>query len=129
MKTTKENRTRNLTVRFTEAEFKTLQERFSETTCRKLADYIRKLLFSKPVTVLTRDQSMDEAARELMGLKTELNRIGNNYNQVVQKMHILKSLPQMEPWTRRHDSQHTEVFLMLKAIYAFIQKTGEQWLR
>ncbi len=46
MKESNDNRTKLITLRLTPQEYEQLNSKFKATTCRKLSDYLRKLIFS-----------------------------------------------------------------------------------
>jgi hypothetical protein len=78
-------RTKWLHLRLKPEEYEKLHTDFSKTTCRKLSDYSRKILLGKPITSTCRNQSLDDFMTEMMRLRSELNCIGNNFNQAVKK--------------------------------------------
>jgi hypothetical protein len=82
----KNNRSRLLQVRLTAKELEKIHTNFSQSACRKLSDYIRKVLLDKPITVNQRNQSPDDFMAELIVLRNELNAIGNNFNQAVKRL-------------------------------------------
>ncbi len=65
----RQNKSKRVTVRFTEDEYKGLFDKFKQTTCRKISDYIRKILLGKIVIVKQRDQSLDEFMNTLILLR------------------------------------------------------------
>lgn len=79
------NRTKWLHLRLSSDEYAKLHKQFSKTTCRKISDYSRKILLGKPLTTTYRNQSLDDFMAGMMQLRSELNSIGNNYNQAVKK--------------------------------------------
>ncbi len=82
MKTTVPSRyNRRFTIRFTEAEFEQISNKFKNTTCHKLSDYMRIMILSKPLKVTYRNQSADDFLAGMLGLKNELSAIGNNYQK------------------------------------------------
>ena len=87
MNTVKSNLTRKVTVRFKPEEYNKVTISFKATTKKKLSEYIRYVLLEKPVTVYTRDQSVDELMAELVRLRIELSAIGSNFNQLVKRLH------------------------------------------
>jgi hypothetical protein len=89
----KNNRTKIITLRLSPAEYDQLNNKFKTTTCRKLSEYIRKVLLTEKVTMLTRNQSLDDFMAEMIALRNELSALGNSYNQAVHKVHILKHKP------------------------------------
>jgi hypothetical protein len=94
----KVNRTRVVTLRLTTKEYEKIQAKFQTITCRKLSDYLHYVLLEKKLTVFTRNKSMDDFMAELILLRNELNAIGNNYNQVVKKLHSMQSIPELKLW-------------------------------
>lgn len=124
----KTNRTRKVTVRFSEAEFEKVMRSFRTTTSRKLSEYIRYVLLEKPVTVYTRDQSMDDVLALFVSLKNELSAIGNNYNQSVKKLHTMDRIPEIKSWTETSEKQQ-ELFMNKVAEINFqIAQLSDKWL-
>lgn len=82
------NRSRRITLRLTPEEYLKIEQRYKNSTCRKLSDYIRKHLFNKPITTHYRNQSIDDSIEEIVLLRNELSAVGNNVNQVVKKMQL-----------------------------------------
>jgi predicted metalloprotease with PDZ domain len=90
MKEEKINRSELLQVRLTPKESEKINNKFSNSTSRNLSDFVRKILLDKPITVKTRNQSLDDFMKEMIALRNALNAIGNNYNQVVKRLHSLQ---------------------------------------
>ena len=64
----------------------------SKTTCRKLSDYVTEISCLESLLIVpTRNQSLDDFMAEAIRLRNELNRIGNNFNQAVKKLHTLNA--------------------------------------
>lgn len=84
----KNNRKKWLHIRLTDLEYEKLFKGFSSSTKRKFSDYARDLLLDKPITVYTRDQTLEKGVQVLGELKRELSAIGNNFNQAVKRIHI-----------------------------------------
>jgi hypothetical protein len=97
-KETKDIRNRMVVVRMNQREFECLEELFKATTSNQLSDYVRKILLKKPVIVKYRNQSADEILAVMIQLKNELNAIGNNFNQVVHRLHTLDRIPEIKAW-------------------------------
>lgn len=116
-----------VTLRMNDEEFQSMENFRKATTERTTSNYLRKLALKKPVTSLTRNQSIDELNQELILLRREINAIGNNFNQAIHKLHTLERIPEFRQWIETYE--HTRVTLKKKADQAFeyiIQKTG-QW--
>ena len=121
------NRTRKLTVRFTDAEFNTIEVSFKTTTKRKLSEYVRYVLLDKPVTVYTRDKSLDEIIVALTLLKSELSAIGNNFNQAVKKLHTMDRIAEIKSWAEWNE-KHRHLFMQkTDEINQKISQLVQQW--
>lgn len=96
----RENEVRNKTVvvRMNNTEFEKVENLRRKTTEKYLSSYVRKLSLEKPVTVKYRNQSADDFLKEMLGLKKELNGIGNNFNQAIHKLHLLDRIPEFKEW-------------------------------
>ena len=64
---------------------------------------MRAVSMQKPVTVKHHNQSGDDFLRQMLELKKELNRIGNNFNQAVHKLHLLDKIPEFRIWLQQYD--------------------------
>lgn len=123
------NRTRIVGLRFTPQEFLKIERRWKASTCRKLSDYIRKHLFDKPITTNYRNQSLDEFMSEIIRLRTELNGIGNNFNQAVKKLHTLQQISEFKDWIISNELEKKILLNKVEEIKKNIQKMAEKWLQ
>src|SRR4051812_30507175 len=98
MKQEKTNRSRIIGLRLTNKEYEQIEKKWKATTCRKLSDYIRRIIFEKPIVTATRNQSIDDLLAEAIRLRSELNSIGNNFNQAVKKLHTLDKISEFKTW-------------------------------
>jgi hypothetical protein len=124
----KERRSRKITVRFTEKEFHKIEKSFKTTTKRKLSEYIRYVLLDKPVTVFTRDKSIDEMLLVLARLKSELSAIGNNFNQVVKKLHTLNKISDIKMWSQTNEQSKKMFMQKTEEINSIIAQLADRWL-
>jgi len=123
------NRNRIIGLRLTMTEFGDVEKKWKASNCRKLSDYVRRLIFGKPLVSSYRNKSLDELMTELMLLRKELNAIGNNFNQAVHRLHTLDHLPQMKLWLERFEQDKIILFDKMDEINNTIQKMGKQWLQ
>ncbi len=124
----KAKRNRLVQARLTPAEYDRIHKKFSKTTCRKLSDYMRKVLLDKAVTVNMRNQSLDDFMSEMVRLRTELNAIGNNYNQLVKRLHSLEQISEIKVWLTLNESARKLLLSKVEEIKAKIAQINDQWL-
>lgn len=98
-----ERYTRKITIRLKPNEFKQVEAKQKATTCNKLSEYVRHLVLGEPVTITYRNKGADELLQEMLHLKSELNAIGNNFNQAVHKLHTLDTIPEIKAWAKLNE--------------------------
>lgn len=123
----KQNHSRKFTIRFTEVEFEQIQIKFKNTTCRKLSDYLRIMIMSKPLKVTYRNQSADEFLAGMIALKNELNAIGNNFNQSVKHLYSLSDLADIKTWLMLNESSKQAFMSKVDEIKIRMQQLYELW--
>lgn len=129
MENRQENRTRIVGLRLTPDEYRQIEKNWRKSTMQKLSDYLRNVLFGKPIVTFYRSKSLDELIAELTLLRTELNRIGVNFNQSVKKLHTLHETPQFIRWLTTHEIEKKTIANKLNEIENHVQKIVETWLR
>lgn len=85
-----------------------MHKKFENTHYRQFSEYLRKLLKGEPVTVFYRNKSADDFLSDMLRLKKELNAIGNNFNQAVNKLHILEKIPEFRTWILINEATKNE---------------------
>ncbi len=125
-----ENEVRNkmVVVRMNSTEFEKVENLRKKTTERYLSSYMRKLSLEKPVTVKYRNQSADDFLKDMLGLKKELNGIGNNFNQAVHKLHLLDKIPEFRVWVNQYDGLQKSLVSKVEEIKIKVNQLYEQWL-
>ncbi|SDF46662.1 hypothetical protein SAMN05216464_118103 [Mucilaginibacter pineti] len=124
-----ENRSRIIGLRLTASEYGEVEKKWKKSNCRKLSDYVRRLLFGRPMVSSYRNRSMDEAMAELMLLRKELNAIGVNFNQAVHRLHTLDHLPQMQAWLTAFERDKSVLFGKMDEVVLSVEKMAALWLQ
>lgn len=125
----KEKKTKWVHVRLTEKEEKTLDEKFRKSTCSQLSQYARKVLLSQPILIKYRNETLDSFMEEVIGLRQELNAIGNNFNQAVKKLHTLNQIPEFRTWINQYQTLQEQLKSKTDHINERISKMSEKWLQ
>lgn len=119
--------TRRVSIRLKETEFKKLEAEFKKTTCRKFSEYARNIMLAKPITVRYRNASADAFLTEMIGLKKELSAVGNNFNQMVRRLHILSDVAGIQAWVIMSESAKQILLEKIKDIQEKTNQIYEQW--
>jgi hypothetical protein len=118
---------RKVTIRFSTAEYDALCQSFRNTTLRKLSEYLRNMIFRQPITLYTRNRSLDECIAELILIRTELQAIGKNYNQVVRKFHATASNQEAHSWALLLQQQHQLFLKKMEQIQEKMNQLNDIW--
>ena len=118
-----------LTVRLNPDETEQLNKYFKDSTCRQLSDYVRKIILNKPVNIKYRNASLDDFLKEVLLFKKELNAIGNNFNQVVHKLHTLEKFADFEQWAISNERDKIRLFDKINSILNRLNEIHSLWSR
>jgi len=122
-------RTKWITIRMSEEEHQTAEALCRQTTCQTLSEYARKTVLGKPIIMKYHDASMDVFIEQMIELKDELRAIGNNFNQVVRRLHTLKNLPDIQQWILVNEQEKTRIFRLIETISTKISEAKKAWSR
>ena len=126
---TQTNRTRIIGLRLTPEEYSDVEKRWKASTCRKLSDFVRHIIFEKPVVTTYRNKSLDDFMSESIRLRKELNSIGNNFNQVVKKLHTLDQASEIKEWLIGYELEKKLLFNKVDEVKNHIRKMADKWLQ
>jgi len=121
--------TKRITIRLKENEFIQLDAQFKKTTCRKFSDYLRRLMLDKPITVLYRNASADAFLTEMVGLKNELSALGNNFNQMVKRLHTFDHFSEIKSWAMINEFSKENLNKKMQDIREKLNLIYELWLQ
>ena len=74
--------TKKVFTRVNELKYKELQSICERTTHKDMSKLLRDFLYSRPIKTITRDMTFDNTMEALSHLRTEINLIGININQI-----------------------------------------------
>lgn len=123
------NRSRIIGLRLTTDEYAKIEKKWKASTCRKLSEYVRRSIFERPVVTTYRNSSIDDLMTELVRLKGELNAIGNNFNQVVKKLHTLNQISEFKSWLIVYEVEKMILQNKVDEVRMNIKKIVEVWLQ
>lgn len=129
MKEQHSNRTRIVGLRLTPDEYAKIEKKWKASTCRKLSDFVRRSLFDKPVVTTYRNSSQDDLMAELTRLRSELNAVGNNFNQAVKKLHTLSQIAEFKSWLIAYEVEKNILSNKVDEVRINVKKILEIWLQ
>lgn len=125
----KEIRKHFVKTRMNDEELNTVIKFQKQTTEKDMSSYLRKVALQKPIVVAYRNKSADDFLKEMLGLKKELNGIGNNFNQAVHKLHLLDKIPEFRSWVTQYDGLQNKLVNKVEEIRLRMNQVYEQWLQ
>ena len=123
------NRTRIIGLRLTPNEYAKIEKKWKASTCRKLSEYVRRSVFKKPIVTTYRNSSQDDLMSELTKLRSELNAIGNNFNQAVKKLHTLSQIAEFKSWLIAYEVEKKILNNKMDEVRNNIKRMLEIWLQ
>ncbi len=115
-----------ISIRVKPDEYLIIHKLFRETTCKKLSDYVRKILLAKPVIIHYRDESTREILSALNQLSRDLSAIGNNFNQTVHKLNSLEHISEIALWVSLTESSRQQVVKKIEEIRLSMNQIRQQ---
>jgi hypothetical protein len=91
-----EARQRRLNIRLSQQEWDKVKKLTSNSTCRSVSEYARKVLAEKPVKVFYRNRSFDEFEEKMTPFLFQLETFGDNFALLVKKLSSMDSVPEIE---------------------------------
>ncbi len=116
-----------ISIRVKPEEYDLVYRLYAATTCRKLSQYVRKVLLQKPVTVNYRNQSADDYLKEVIQLKNELHGIANNFNQSVKRLHTLQTIPEIKTWIVVNEATQKALGAKIEEIRLYMSQLHQLW--
>jgi hypothetical protein len=90
-------RLHRLNIRLDQKEWDKLHKLASNSTCRSVSEYARKVLLEKPVRVFYRNQSFDDFEETMVRVLAQLEGFGDNFNLLVKKSLSAEKFPDLKP--------------------------------
>ena len=122
-------RNKLVVMRMNDDEFCMLQKLQKESTERNVSNYLRKVALQKPVIIKYRNQTADDFLKDMIPLKKELNEIGNNLIQAIQKLQMLDRIPEFRVWINSYHHLQQSVAIQIQEINSRINQLYNQWLQ
>ncbi len=129
MDRTKEAHSRWLHIRLKEEEHNEIYNKFTISACRKLSEYARRVLLDKPITVKTRNGSLDEFMAEMIRLREELHLATNGVEEAVKKLQTLQNIDELKLWLLLYETTRKAVAEKVEIIKQKINTINDQWLQ
>lgn len=94
-----------------------------------MSEYARRVLLEQKIVTIERDGSLDTLMEELVVLRKELNRTGNNFNQIVRKINTSKEIVDLQFWLPVSQQLQRQITMQIDFIQSKIDQLSKKWLQ
>lgn len=109
--------------------YQRLKDQCAKTTCRSLAEYIRRLVLLEPVTINHRDASLDGLVNELSLTRRHLADAVQAFQLSAQRISAATSGQPLPHWLKEHENDRDRVAALIEQIYEHCKKAAYLWLQ
>lgn len=127
MKSNQKSRVIWHTVRMTEDEYQQLKNFATGTICPTLSDYTRRVLLQKPVSVLYRNQSLDDFLADMLQLRKDLQQLSSSFDQAVRLLQAARSTTEIQHWLLLNEQDKNRLLRLVEQIFTKINDTHRLW--
>lgn len=121
--------TSGLRIRLTQKERGKLDQLLAQSAHdQTLSELVRTILFKRSITVNSRNASLDEVKEELIGIRSELRRIGININQVVHYFNLQDQIADRFRYGRQIADLYQPVITVSQELAEKLDETLRLWL-
>jgi hypothetical protein len=115
-----------LNVRLSQQEWDKVHKLASNSTCRNISEYARKVLAEKPVKVFYRNQSFDDFEERMTRLLPQLESFGDNFTLLVKKISSMESIPEIRAALPSALTTAKDFTMTVETIKNLIEKISDQ---
>ena len=116
-------------TRVNSAKYKELVLLSTKIGHNSLSDLLRDILYNRPLTLKTRDTTLDHFMPELIRLRWEINHIGVNINQVTHYFNQSDEQTRRLFYAMKVSGHFDAVIDKSEQVLYLIEQLGERWLQ
>ena len=116
-------------VRLTGAEHSKIDNMYKISTCRTKAQYVRELIFNRPVRIFYRDQSLDDLIEEIVILNREINILKEHQSKTLEILYTYKNSSELNESIQLAALKITGLHKKMDEVKNQMEKITEKWLQ
>ena len=116
-------------VRLTGAEHSKIDNMYKISTCRTKAQYVRELIFNRPVRIFYRDQSLDDLIEEIVILNREINILKEHQSKTLEILYTYKNSSELNESIQLAAFKITGLHKKMDEVKNQMEKITEKWLQ
>jgi hypothetical protein len=116
-------------TRVDETKYNELKQLAVQTKSKRMSELIRDILYNRKIKIVTYDASLDKVMEELSAIRSELNAIGVNINQVTRYFNSDPDPRQKISYAATIVEQYQVVGRKVDILIVIVSKLAERWLQ
>jgi hypothetical protein len=121
--------TQRVQVKLTSGDFDRIHKLRQTSDCKSVSELVRRILTRRPITMLTKDTTLDVTMEELIRLRKELHFIGHNINQITHHFHSANFPKDKLFYALKVTDEFDKMQQRLNAVMSRITELGKLWLQ
>lgn len=109
-------------------EYAKIELQYKASTCRNKSEYIRNLIYNRPITILYRNQSLDDLIEEITILNNEINTIKNELSKNLEIMYKHKNSSEYNQKIQEIELKIAKLHQIIDQVKNQIIKITDKWL-
>jgi predicted nucleic acid-binding Zn-ribbon protein len=128
-KTNNSQKNRCISVGLTSAEYSKIELQYKASICRNRSEYIRNLIWNRPVTILYRNQSLDDLIEEIVILNRETNTLKSDLSTTLERLYRLKDETKFKESLQGTEIKIASLHKKMDEVKNQIEKIVDKWLQ
>lgn len=128
-KTNISRKNHRIDVRLTTAEYAKIENQFKTSTCRNKAQYVRELIFHRPIRISHRNESLDDLMEEIVILNREINSLKDALSKTLEKLYRDKDSLGIQQSLLQTQLMVTSLLKKMDEVKTQMEKITEKWLQ
>ncbi len=109
-------------------EYAKIELQYKASTCRNKSEYIRNLIYNRPITMLYRNQSLDDLIEEITILNKEINTIKNELSKTLEIMCMHKNSSEFNQKIQEIELKIANLHQIIDQVKNQMIKITDKWL-
>lgn len=116
-------------VRLTDAEHSKIDNMYKTSTCLTKAQYVRELIFNRPIRIFYRNQSLDDLIEEIVILNREINILKEHQSKTLEILYTYKNSSELNESIQQVALKIIGLHKKMDEVKNQMEKITEKWLQ
>ena len=117
-----------VTIRIGDEKFNELKRLLQGNPQNDMSRLLRDILHNRPITVFTKDKTLDNVMEELAKLRSEIRAIGVNINQITRLFNTYPEPQRKALFAKMAFKEHQAIEPKIAELLDIVSKLAKRWL-